>query len=398
MRTAAGLAMVLLSGCGASPSSDWPRWRGPDGAAVADGAPLPVTWPTARNIAWCVAIPGEGSSSPIVSGDAVFVTSAIEGGTRRLLHCLDRKSGAIRWTLETKDPDPERTSALTGHAAATPVTDGKVVVAVFGNAGAVGTDFSGQRLWTRSLGDFDSEFGLASSPVLHQGRVYVVCDHDGEGPKSFDSFVAALDVRSGEFVWKTPRKGIFRSWSTPIIVGGELIVSGQDEVRAYDLESGRPHWSVGGMSGWVAPSPVTGKGLILAASGKDGPTVAIRPGGAVAWRAERGGPYVCSPVLYGDLLYVCDESGLLICRDVASGREVYRARLRGAFKSSPVAGDGKVYFTNESGRTSVVKAGTEFVLLAENRTDEECLASPAISGSAILLRTRTRLWCIEHQK
>ena len=118
----------------------------------------------------------------------------------------------------------------------------------------------------------------------------------------------------------------------------------------------------------------------------------------MAWRAERGGPYVCSPVLYGDLLYVCDESGLLICRDVASGREVYRARLRGAFKSSPVAGDGKVYFTNESGRTSVVKAGTEFVLLAENRTDEECLASPAISGSAILLRTRTRLWCIEHQK
>src|SRR6185436_257046 len=194
MRTAAGLAMALLFGCGAPPAPDWPRWRGPDGAAVADGAPLPVTWPTARNIAWCVAIPGEGSSSPIVSGDAVFVTSAIEGGTRRLLHCLDRKSGAIRWTLETKDPDPERTSALTGHAAATPVTDGKVVVAVFGNAGAVGADFSGRRLWTRSLGDFDSEFGLASSPVLHQGRVYVVCDHDGEGPKSFDSFVAALDV------------------------------------------------------------------------------------------------------------------------------------------------------------------------------------------------------------
>lgn len=397
MRTA-GLWVLLLSGCGVPSASDWPQWRGPDGAAVADGTPLPVIWPTARNIAWCVAIPGEGSSSPIVSGDAVFVTSTLEGGTRRFLHCLDRRTGAIRWTLETHDPDPERTSALTGHAAATPVADGKVVVAVFGNAGAVGADFTGRRLWNRPLGDFDCEFGLASSPILHQGRVYVVCDHDGEGAKSFDSYVAALDLATGEIVWKTPRPGLFRSWSTPIVVGGDLIVSGQDEVRAYDLETGRPGWSVGGMSGWVAPSPVAGKGLVIAVSGKDGPMVAMRPGGAVAWREERGGPYVCSPVLYGDLLYVCEESGRLICREAVSGKEVYRARLRGTFKSSPVAGDGKVYFTSESGRTSVVKAGPEFVLLAENRMDEECLASPAIAGDAILFRTRTRLWCIEGRK
>jgi outer membrane protein assembly factor BamB len=123
--------------------------------------------------------------------------------------------------------------------------------------------------------------------------------------------------------------------------------------------------------------------------------VAIRPGGAVAWRHERGGPYVCSPVLYGDLLYICDESGRLICRDAESGKELYRERLRGAFKGSPVAGDGKVYFTNEEGLTTVVKAGTDFQVLAENRLDEECLASPAISRGAILLRTRTRLWCIQ---
>jgi outer membrane protein assembly factor BamB len=330
-----------------------------------------------------------------VSGDAVFVTSSRDQGTRRLLYCLDRRTGAIRWTHETPDPDPERTSALTGHAAATPVTDGKIVVAVFGSAGVVAVDVTGRPLWSRLLGDFDSELGLASSPVLHRGRVYVVCDHDGESPKSFDSYVAALDLHSGAVVWKTPRPGLFRSWSTPIVVAGELIVSGQDEVRAYDAETGRPLWSVGGMSGWVTPSPVSGKGLVFATSGKDGPTVAIGPGGTVAWREERGGPYVCSPLLYGDLLYVVDESGKLVCREAVSGKEIYRARLRGTFKSSPVAGDGKLYFTSESGRTSVVRAGPEFVLLAENRLEEECLASPAISAGALLIRTRTRLWCIE---
>jgi outer membrane protein assembly factor BamB len=354
--------------------------------------PLPVRWSTTENVAWSVAIPGEGSSSPIVSGDAVFVTSALAGGKRRILHCLDLRTGAVRWTVEAKDDDPERTSAITGHAAATPATDGRIVVAVFGNAGAVGVDVSGKLLWRRPLGDFDSELGLASSPVLHEGLAILVCDHDGDRSQSFDSYLLALDVRTGDVVWKTERPGLFRSWSTPIVVAGELIVSGQDAVRAYDPRTGRPLWSVGGMSGWVTPSPVAGNGVVVAVSGKDGPTVALRPGGAVVWREERGGPYVCSPILYGDLLYVGDETGRLICRDAATGKEIYRGRLRGTFKSSPVAGDGKIYFTNEEGRTTVVKAGPEFVVLSENPLDEECLASPAISDGSILIRTRTRLW------
>src|SRR5215831_5897920 len=148
MRSAAWIPILLLSGC-AVPASDWPRWRGPEGSAVADDAPLPVTWSTTLGIVWSVAIPGEGCSSPIVSGDAVFVTSALESGGRRILYCLDRRTGATRWTLESKDANPERTSALAGHAAATPVTDGACVVAVFGNAGAVCADFSGTCLWRR---------------------------------------------------------------------------------------------------------------------------------------------------------------------------------------------------------------------------------------------------------
>jgi outer membrane protein assembly factor BamB len=349
-------------------------------------------------VIWKVALPGEGSSSPIVSGDAVFLTYALDDGSRRILVCLDRKTGATRWQRETKDENPERASALTGHAAATPVTDGTHVVALFGNAGAVCTDFSGAVLWRWRRGEFESELGFASSPILHKGLAIFVCDHDGDRAKTFDSFLIALDVDSGKTVWQTDRPGLFRSWSTPVTVDGVLVVSGQDEVRGYDPENGKQLWSVGGMSGWVTPSPVAGKGLILAVSGKDGPTVAIRAGGAVAWREERGGPYVCSPVLYGDYLYVCDETGRLVCRDAAGGKVLYRERLRGKFTASPVAGDGKVYFTNEEGVTFVVKAGPDFQILSENRLEEECLASPAISRGAVLLRTRHQLWCVGESK
>lgn len=379
------LGFLLLSGCAAA--DEWPRWRGPGGDAVSDAAALPVSWSAARGAAWSVVVPGEGSSSPIVSGDAIFLTSSLDHGSRRVLHCLDRRTGATRWTLEAKDPNPERTSALTGHAAATPVTDGTRVVAVFGNAGAVCADFSGALLWRRPLGEFDSELGLASSPVIHDGRVFIVCDHDG------DSFLIALDAATGRIAWRADRRGLYRSWSTPVVVSGELVVSAQDEVRAYDPATGRLLWSVGGMSGWVTPSPVAGEGLIFAVSGKDGPTVAVRPGGRVAWRVERGGPYVCSPVLYRGFLYVGDESGRLLCREAATGKEIYRERLRGSYKSSPVAGDGKLYFTNEAGTTTVVQAGPGFKILAENGLGEECLASPAIAGGALFLRTRTRLWC-----
>ena len=155
------------------------------------------------------------------------------------------------------------------------------------------------------------------------------------------------------------------------------------------------------MTGWVTPSPVFGKGLVFATSGKDGPTLAVRPGGRgdvtathVAWREERGGPYVCSPLLYGDFVYVHEEQGRVVCREAASGRVVYRERLPGKFTASAVAGDGKLYLTNEAGTTFVLEAGRDFKVLAENRLDAECLASPAIAGGSILLRTRKDLFCI----
>lgn len=373
------LALALLL-------QDWPRWRGPEGSATSDASPLPLKWTSTDRVLWSTVIPGEGASSPVVRGDLVFVTAAQNRGAGRHVVCLDLRTGAILWTGETADANPERTSALTGHAAPTPVVDASRVLAFFGNAGVVAYDLKGRLLWRRSLGEFDSELGIASSPILHEGLVILVGDHDG------DSFLVALEAATGNLRWKQARPGLQRSWSTPVVAAGELVVNAQDELRGYDPASGKHLWSLKGMSGWVAPSPVAGKGLVFATSGKDGPVLAVRPGGKVAWREERGGPYVCSPVLYGDFLYVLDEAGRLTCREAATGAFVYRERLNGKFTASGVAGDGRLYFPNEAGTTVVVKADRAFEVLAENPLGEEILASPAIAGGSILLRTRTRLW------
>jgi outer membrane protein assembly factor BamB/ABC-type transport system involved in multi-copper enzyme maturation permease subunit len=387
-------------------ADNWPRWRGAEGKAVSTENSVPTRWGPLENVRWKTAVPGEGFSSPIVWGERVFLTSAFEKGIRRAVHALDRQSGKILWSREITHQNPEIASAMTGHAAATPVTDGERVIAVFGNAGVICYDFEGQRLWQRDLGEFESELGLASSPIIHDGRVILVCDHDGTRPRSFDSYMMALDVRNGAIQWKTPREGLERSWSTPIVVPGaagkqELVVSAQDHLRGYDPETGKELWRVGGMTGWVTPSPVFGHGLIFATSGKAGPVLAVRPGGRgdvtathVVWQHANLGPYVCSPLLHGDCLYVHNEQGVLTCFDARTGKQHYRERLEGKFIASAVAAGSSLYVSNEDGTTFVIRAGTQFGLLAKNRLNEYTLASPAISGECILVRTEKHLWCL----
>jgi outer membrane protein assembly factor BamB len=311
-----------------------------------------------------------------------------------------------------EDDWPEITSALTGYAAATPATDGKHVVAFFGSAGAVCCDLDGRRRWRKDLGDFESELGIASSPVIYKEMVILVCDHDGDRFNSFDSYLIALDLKTGDTRWKTERRGLHRSWSTPIVVPAidaksgkattELIVAGENELRGYDPDSGAALWSVSGLTSWVAPSPVFGHGLIFAASGKDGPTLAVRPGGRgdvtethVVWSERRGAPYVSSPLVYGDHLYTATEGGVVTCRDARTGTIAWRRRLEGRFFASPAAGGDMIYLAADSGKTFVLAAGAEFELRAENDLGEEILASPALSGGSIFLRTRHRLYCIE---
>lgn len=394
-------------------AENWPRWRGPNGAAVSADKPLPVVWSDRQSIVWRTKLPGEGSSSPIVWNNRLFITSAVDAGARRQTHCLDVESGEILWTRRLDDDNAEVTSSLTGHAASTPATDGRHVVVFFGNAGAACYDFAGELLWRRDFGEFESELGLASSPVIDQGRVFLVCDHDGAPPASFHSFLIALDVASGETVWRTDRPGLFRSWSTPVLAPGvdnrrELVVNAQDELRGYSREGGELVWRVTGMAGWVTPSPLVvgdcGNGvesLILAASGRDGPTLAVRTGGRgdvtgshVVWRDENSGPYVCSPLYYNGLLYVHNELGVLTCRQASTGKIHYRRRLGGKFIASAVAGDGKLYLGAEDGLWRVVQAGPEFVELATNRVDGPCLASPAIYDRRLFIRGGDTLYCI----
>lgn len=404
-------ALILLASTIAPVGGgDWPRWRGPDGNGISQETGLPVTWSTTENVRWRVALPGEGTSSPVVVGDRIFLTCAFDEGARRRVLCLDRRDGQELWSREIVDHNPEVTSAVTGHAAHTPaVADGRVV-AMFGNAGIVCCDLDGRRQWHCGLGDFETELGLASSPAIHDGLVFIVCDHDGKWYKTFDSYVIALDLKTGETRWKTDRRGLLRSWSTPILVAApdgqsELVVSAQDELRGYDPGSGDLLWQVQGTAGWVTPSPVFGDGVIYATSGKDGPTIAVRPGGRsdvtethVVWRQERGGPYVCSPLLYHGRLYVPDEHGFLRCIDARTGDVLYRQRLGGKFTASPVAAEGRVYLTNEAGTTFVVRDGPEFELLATNEFGEECLASPAISQGAMFYRTGGWLYCLGPSK
>ncbi len=387
-------------------ADDWPRWRGPHGNGVSDETGLPVTWSTTDNVRWRVELPGEGASSPVVVGDQIFLTCAIDDGERRMVLCLDRLDGKELWSREIADDNPEATSAVTGHAAHTPVVADGRVVAMFGNAGLVCYDVDGRQQWHRDLGDFETELGLASSPIVHEGVVYSVCDHDGKWYKTFDSFLIALDLKTGETRWKAERRGLFRSWSTPILAATpdgrtELVVSAQDELRGYDPQTGELLWQVQGTAGWVTPSPVFADGVIYATSGKDGPTVAVRPGGRgdvtethVVWKQDRGGPYVCSPLLYHGRLYVPDEHGFLRCIDARSGEVLYRQRLGGKFTASPVAADGRVYVTNETGTTFVLQDGESFQSLARNELDEECLASAAISRGAFFYRTGHHLYCI----
>lgn len=397
--------VALALGASAAARAQWPGWRG-DGSGLSAERQLPLSWGPVQNVRWKAAVEGEGSSSPIVWGETVLLTAALDDGTRRLLLCLDRQTGRIRWQREVCDENPEVASALTGHAASTPVTDGRRIVAAFGNAGVVCCDLQGRLVWHRRLGQFESELGLASSPVLHDGLVVLLCDHDGSRFRSFDSFLIALELDSGQTRWKTDRPGLQRSWSTPIIVpdgqhGRELVVSAQDELRGYDPDTGRQLWHVRGMSGWVAPSPVFAHGLIFAVSGRNGPILAVRPGGRgdvtqthVAWRHESGGPYVCSPLVYGEHLFVHNEEGVLTCYDAHSGQMLARRRLGGRFMASGVLADDKLYLCDDGGKTWVIRPDRQMTVLAENPLGEETLASPAVAAGQLLLRSRRHLYLI----
>lgn len=424
-----------------APGHDWPQFRGPGARGIGEGKP-PSSWDVPGNagVKWKTAIPGLGHSSPIVWGDLVCVTSAISGKpdpelkvglygnidpvqddsvhTWKIL-CLDRTTGRIRWqqTAATGVPEIKRHTKAT-HANSTLATDGSTVVAFFGSEGLYAYDLKdGTLRWKKDLGVLDAGFfrapeaqwGFASSPVVHRDRVIVQVDVQK------NSFLGAFSLRDGAELWRAPRQDV-PTWSTPTIheAAGrtQVIVNGWKHIGGYDVETGKELWRMTGGGDIPVPTPVVAGDLIYItnAHGSSAPIYAIRadatgditpvdgqPPESMAWMQNREGAYMQTPLVYGGLLYVCRDNGVLSVYDAATGERKYQQRLadgRTGFTASPVAADGKIYFTSEDGDIYVVKAGAAFELISNNAMGEVCMATPAISQATLFFRTRGHLVAI----
>jgi outer membrane protein assembly factor BamB len=407
-------------------AADWPSFRGPAASGVSDSQNLPIPWDAAKgtNVRWKTRIPGLAHSSPIVWGDRVFLTTAVssqpDATFKRGLYgagtasddlsphvwkvvCLDRRTGKFVWERTAYQGVPkEKRHIKSTYANATPVTDGSVVVAFFGSQGLYAFDLAGKPLWKRDLGRLDVgaydapdyEWGTASSPILYKHLVIVQADQQK------GSFLIALNKNDGSTVWRAERDEL-PSWATPAVIAGELVTNAPNFIRGYDPETGKELWKLGGSSKITAPTPISAAGLIIVASGRrpEAPIFAIRSGarGAVAWSKQQRGPYMPTPLIYKDLLYVLGNAGIFDAYELATGAEVYRERIAhggSGFSASPVASDGRIIVSGEDGEMFVIKAGRTFELLARNEMSEPIMATPAISGNMLLVRTERHLWAV----
>ncbi|MBI1901824.1 MAG: PQQ-binding-like beta-propeller repeat protein [Planctomycetia bacterium] len=387
-------------------AADWPQWRGPHRNGTTDDA-APLRWSATEGVLWKAELPGQGISNPVVVGDRVMVTSA-DGHQQADLHvvCLDRDSGGELWHRKLWGTAPTLYHAQkSSMASPSPCSDGEHVFAFFAAGDVFCLDLDGNLVWHRSLaaqfGEFENRFAASSSPVLYKDSLIVQCDHYGE------SYVIALDKKTGRERWKADRPQAWLSWSSPQLVeaqGGktELVVCGSHKVEAYDADTGEHLWRLSGMERECIPTPIASGGRLFVVSGPKGRNMRVRPGGRgdidqthVEWSVVRGSPFVPSGIVVGDYYYLVDDAGIATCLRTADGERVWQKRLGGAFTASPVAAGDRVYFVNEEGETIVVWAGKdEYVELARNRIDEPVFASPAISSGRFFLRTARNLYCV----
>ena len=388
-------------------AENWPEWRGPQRNGVSSETNLPLEWSAEKNIRWKAPLPGQGVSSPVIWGERIYMTAA-EGPNQSelIVLCLSLKDGGELWRLRLWGTAPTlRHATKSGMATPTPITDGRHVYAFFGTGDVFCIDAGGNLVWQRSLADeygqFENRFGHTSSPAILGDLLFLQCDHYG------DSYLLAIDKRTGENRWKRDRPGVWHSWSSPQLVNdaagnSELVVCAAERIDAFQPLTGEPLWTAGGLQRECIPTPVTGHGLIFAVSGPKGAALAIRPGSRgdvsdshVVWRSKRGSPYVPSAILVGDQYYLVDDAGIATCLDAHSGELVWQKRLRGAFTASPIAGDGKIYFTSDDGETTVIQAGADSLIeLAKNPLGEPVYSSGAISQGCLFFRTPKHLICV----
>ena len=438
-------AVAIVSADHARPGIDWPSFRGPAARGVAEGTPAPATWdvPGNRNVRWRVPLPGLSHSSPIVWGNHVCTASAVSGQSNPelkvglygdiasvndatkhqwLVLCLDKATGKTLWqrTAHTGVPKVKRHTKST-HASSTLATDGRYILAFFGSEGLYAYDMKGNLVWKKDFGLLDSGFfmapeaqwGFASSPIIHEDKVIVQADVQK------GSFIAAFDLASGKELWRTARADV-PTWSTPVVHvengRAQVIVNGWKHIGGYDLATGKVLWRMTGGGDIPVPTPIAAHGLIFItnAHGKMSPIYAVKPGATgditlkegetsnahIAWSHLRDGGYMQTPLVYGDLLYVCRDNGVLSVFDAKTGQRHYQERLadgRTGFTASPVASNGRIYFTSEEGDVYVVKAGPAFEQLGVNPLGEVAMATPAISEGTMFFRTRGHLVAVREQ-
>src|SRR5688572_5181819 len=343
----ADVKMIEVAGEGAK---YWPRWRGPSGQGHVAAGQYTDKWSAAAGV-WKASVPGRGNSSPIVWGDRIFLTTGYGNGERLSMLAYSRADGKKLWETSIPQNGVEYVHYKNGFASATPVTDGQLVYASFGRHGLFAFDFNGKIAWQHKFGIIDNYHGPAGSPVLYKDRIFIYQDANPATPPGQSAFVGAFDKQTGKPLWMTPRSETV-GWGTAVVIDtgerDELIVSSQRRVAAYDPATGKELWTARGMSSEVIPTPVVGHGLVFASSGRAGPTLAIRPGGAgdvtsthVAWSSPRGSPFVPSGIIVGDLLYLInDMQSILTVYEAATGKLVYQDRLgtavREGFSASPV--------------------------------------------------------------
>jgi outer membrane protein assembly factor BamB len=428
------MAAAALAEPKASPY--WPQFRGPGGRGVSAEKGLPDEWSATRNVLWKTPIPGRGHSSPVVWGDRIFLTTAIEGevvagakGVRHVMDgqdfrhpqgvgddrrhtfkvlALDARSGRVAWERTAHEGLPFDTRHQRGSfASQTPVTDGTLVYTYFGSEGLVfAWDFAGNLKWKVALGGIATVgVGVGTSPVLYRDLLILQCDEDN-GDKSF---IAALDKRTGREKWRVPRK-VQVSWATPLLVraGGrdELVTSGTEWIIAYDPASGRELWRAKGLESNAVPSPVAvGDIVVLSAGYPAKVAMGIRAGGRgdvtgsdrILWRHEKGTAYVPSPIAYDGLVYLITDKGILTCVDPKTGKVLYeggRVPVPATVMSSPVAHDGRILISSMEGDTFVIKAGPVHEVLKTNTIGEPMAASPALARGRIYIRGGSHLFAI----
>ncbi len=412
--------------------ANWPAWRGPQANGVAPTGDPPTTWSESENIRWKVAIPGEGSSTPIIWGDRIFLLTAIKtdktvdtvpdpadqpkrpfGITfpknfyQFTVLCLDRATGKTLWQQQATERVPHE-----GHhqdndfASASPVTDGKRLFVSFGSNGVYAYDLDGKPLWSKEFGKLQTRnsFGEGSSPALHGNTLVTTWDQDGP------SFIVAQNAETGDVLWRKDRDEK-TAWATPLIVERsgttQVITNATNLVRSYDLTTGEVLWQCGGQVTNVTPSPVANDKHVFCMSGYRGSALYALPfdqkgdltdSDKIAWRLDRGTPYIPSPLLYdGRLYFTQSNEGILSCVEAATGKTlIERTRLQGISQAyaSPVGAAGRVYFTSRRGVTTVIKHADDLQILATNELAEEFDASPAIVGKEMFLRGKKFLYCI----